>query len=71
MDKLCAAIPQVATERCPDMEEQTQEVANKYGKALLLFSRCHNAFDSSRNFNDGDISTLRKLRLCHKFICMY
>ena len=52
-------IPEIAAERCPDMEDQAQGVANKYGKALLLFSKCHNAYDSSRH---SDLSTLGKMR---------
>ena len=57
VDKVCAAIPEVAAEKCPDMEEEAQRVANKYGRALL-FSKCHNAFDSSRHFHDSDVSIL-------------
>ena len=62
VDKICAMIPEIAAERCPDMEDQAQGVANKYRKALLLFSKCHNAYDSSRHFNDSDLSTLGKMR---------
>ena len=43
VDKICAVLPKVASERCPDMEEQAQAVANKHGRALLLFSKCHNS----------------------------
>ena len=60
VDKICAVLPQVASERCPDMEEQTQAMANKYGRALLLFSKCHNTYNSSRHFDDAALSTLRK-----------
>ena len=56
MDKICAVLPKVASERCPDMEEQAQAVANKYGRALL-FSKCHNSF---KYFDDAALSTLRK-----------
>ena len=38
MDRICATIPAVARDRCPDMEDMAQVVANKHGKALLLFS---------------------------------
>ena len=58
VDKICAMLPQVASERCPDMEEQAQ--ANKYGRALLLFSKCHNTYNSSRHFDDAALSPLRK-----------
>ena len=42
------------------MEEQAQVVANKYGRALLLFAKCHNSFNSSLYFDDAALSTLRK-----------
>ena len=35
VDTICAAIPEIATERCPEMEDQAQAVANKFGRALL------------------------------------
>ena len=35
VDTICAAIPEFATERCPEMEDQAQAVANKFGRALL------------------------------------
>ena len=57
VDAIYAAIPQIAVEKCPDMENQAQAVANKYGRALLLFSRCHNSFNSSKYFEDSDLST--------------
>ena len=53
------------------METQAQEVVNKYGKALLLFSKCHNAFNSSNHFQDSDVSTLRKLEKTLKLMCMH
>ncbi|CAI8019296.1 hypothetical protein GBAR_LOCUS11611 [Geodia barretti] len=40
------------------MEEQAQVVANKYGRALLLFAKCHNSFNSSLYFDDAALSTL-------------
>ena len=64
VDKICAAISKVAAEKCPTMEDQAQEVANKHGKALLFYSQCHNAFDSSKGFHDSDISSLRKQINC-------
>jgi hypothetical protein len=60
VDKICAVLPKVASERCPDMEEQAQAVANKHGRALLLFSKCHNSFNSSLYFDDAALSNLRK-----------
>ena len=61
IDSICAAIPQVAAEKCPDMEDEAQAVANKYGKALLLFSKCHNSFNSSKYFENSDLSSLCKM----------
>ena len=57
---ICAVLPQVACERCPDMEEQAQAVAHEYGRALLLFSKYHNAYNSSQYFDNSALSTLRK-----------
>ena len=62
IDKLCSAIPQLATEKCPELEDQAQAVMNKYGRALLLYSKCHNIFNSSMHFDNCDLSTLRKNR---------
>ena len=53
MDKICAVLPKVASERCPDMKEQAQAAANKYSRGLLLFSKCHNSFNSSLYFDDA------------------
>lgn len=60
VEKMCAVLPQVASERCPDMEEQAQAVAHKYGRAVLLFSKCHNAYNSSQYFDNSALSTLYK-----------
>ena len=62
MDKICAAIPQIAEKRCSDIADQAQAVANKYGTALLLFSKCHNMLNSSNKFEDSDISALSKIQ---------
>ena len=70
VDAICAAIPHIAVEKCPEIEDQAHGVAYKYGKALLLFSKCHNAFNSSRHFEDADLSTLRKLHI-HVHIRIY
>ena len=63
VDSLCAAIPQPAAEKCPDMEDEAQAMVNKYGRALLLFSKCHNAFNSGKYFDDPSLSALRKVAL--------
>ena len=60
VDAICAAITAVAVDRCPEMEDLAQAVAHKCGRALLLFSKCHNAYNSSNSFQDSDISSLRK-----------
>ena len=60
VDTICAAIPKIAMERCPEMEDQAQAVANKFGRALLLFSKCHNSLNSSNAFDSSTLSALRK-----------
>ena len=57
IDKISASIPQVAR-RCPQMEEYAQTVANKFGRALLLFSKCHNQFNSKKGLSEDDLDTL-------------
>ena len=59
VDKLCGNIPQVAANCCPDLEEEARGVANKFGR-VLLYSKCHNLFNSSQHFTDMDLSCLRK-----------
>ena len=61
MDKICATIPKVVAERCPEMEEMAQAVASKHGKALLLFSKCHQQFNSQSMFTPEMLSSLGKL----------
>ena len=47
VDPICATLPRVAAERCPYMDDMAQAVANKYGRALMLYSKCHGQFNSS------------------------
>ena len=61
VDALCATIPEVVKERCPDMEDQAESVMSKFGRALLLFSKCHNGINSSHYFKDSELSALRKI----------
>ena len=61
MDAICATLPRVAAERCPDMEEMTQSVSKKYGRALMLYAKCHEQFNSSNTFTDDMLVSLRKL----------
>ena len=42
------------------MEDAAQAVANKYGRALLLYSKCHNVFNGQGYLCADDIVTLRK-----------
>ena len=51
----------MAEERCPELGDRAQLVANKYGRALLLFAKCHQCFNSSHRLSDADLSTLGKL----------
>ena len=60
VDAICATLPRVAAARCPDMDDIVESVANKYGRALLLYSKCHQAFNSSRTFRDEELTSLRK-----------
>ena len=60
MDTICACLPKVASDRCPEMEDAAQAVANKYGRALLLYSKCHNVFNGQGYLCADDIVTLRK-----------
>ena len=60
MDAICATLPRVAAERCPDMEDMVQLVANKYGRALMLYSKCHELFNSSDRFSEEMLASLRK-----------
>lgn len=60
VDAICATLPRVATERCPDMDDMAQAVANKYGRALMLYSKCHGQFNSSNTFSDEALTSLRK-----------
>ena len=43
------------------MEDAAQAVANKFGRALLLYSKCHNRFNGQGLLNEDDVVTLRKL----------
>lgn len=60
IDKICACLPKVASDRCPQMEDAAQTVANKYGRALLLYSKCHNVFNGQGHLSQSNITTLRK-----------
>ena len=62
MDAICATLPRVAAERCPDMDDMAQAVANKYGRALMLYSKCHGQFNSSNTFSAEALVSLRKFR---------
>ena len=63
MDAICVTLPRVAAEQCPDMEDMAQSVANKYGRALMLHSKCHEQFNSSNTFSDKTLVSLRKFRI--------
>ena len=69
MDRICAAITAVARDRCPDMEDMAQVVANKHGKALLLFSKCHQHFNSSTKFTNEMLPSLRRYYMCITHTC--
>ena len=66
VDAICATLPRVATDRCPDMDDMAQAVANKYGRALMLYSKCHGQFNSSNTFSDEALASLRKFMYTQK-----
>ena len=47
INSITATVVQIAAERPPDLEEIAQSVANIHGKALLLFSKCHQKFTAN------------------------
>ena len=53
-------IPEVVAQRCPEMEDMAQAVANKHGKALFLFSKRHQQFNSPERFTPDRLTSLRK-----------
>ena len=61
MNKICATIPKVVAERCPEMEEMAQLVIEKHGKAFLLFSKFHQQFNSQSMFTPEMLPSLGKL----------
>ena len=78
MDAICATLPRVAAERCPDMDDMAQAVANKYGRALMLYSKCHGQFNSSNTLFAEALVSLRKFRhtcihinILHLFIAFF
>ena len=42
------------------MEDMAQLVANKYGRALMLYSKCHELLNSSDRFSEEMLTSLRK-----------
>ena len=71
MDAIAATLPRVSAERCPDMDDMTQSVANKYGRALMLYSKCHEQFNRSKTFSDESLHSLR-MHACtlYMYMCM-
>ena len=53
-------VAHVAAKRCPDMEDMARLVDNKYGRALMLYSKCHELFNSSDRFSEEMLASLRK-----------
>ena len=60
INTICTAKPEVALAKCPEVEDVPQAVANKYGKTILLFSKCQISLNPSKHVEDTDISSLRK-----------
>ena len=61
IDTICRALTHTATQHCPDLEDMDQGVANKYGKAFLLYSKCQGEFNSSKLFTSEMLTSFRKL----------
>jgi hypothetical protein len=47
------------------MEDMAQTVANTHGKTLLLFSKCHQQFNSQKKFSPDMLVSLRKCKSIH------
>ena len=56
-------------ERCPELEDMAQEVANKHGRALLLFFKCHQKFNSQERFTPDQLLSLRKYNVLQLKVC--
>ena len=63
-----ACLPKVASDRCPEMDPAEQAVVNKYCRALLLYSKCHNVFNEQGYHFADDVATLCKL---NRFTYLY
>ena len=50
------------------MEDMAQGIASKYGKAFLLYAKCHEEFNSSKMFTPAMVASLRKPVPCKMFI---
>ena len=62
---ISATLPRVAA--CPQLEDKAQTIANKYGRVLLLYSKCHGKFNCQERFSEDDCVTLRKFT--HHSLC--
>ena len=59
MTRIMRDAPKSMKYSIPDMEDTVQLVANKNGRALLLFSKCHGKFNSQQKFTDEMLVELR------------
>ena len=52
IDTLCSSVPATALQQYPSLLVQAQQIAEKFRKAFVLFSKCHKVYDS--NYVDSD-----------------
>lgn len=49
---LCSSVPATALEQYPSLHGQAQQIAEKFKKVFVLFSKCHKVYES--NYVDSD-----------------
>ncbi len=54
---LCSAPLNLATRSCPDLVPGVQAIGDKFERALLLFSRCHNLYNRADYVSTGELRT--------------
>ena len=58
VDTLCQAVVDTSAKRCPALVPKAELIKKTFKKALDLFAKCRVLYDSSKVFDDEDISTL-------------
>ena len=62
---LCSAPVALASQECPQLVSQAETVCDRFERALTLFSRCHNLYNSSKHLTSTDADSLGK----YKYTC--